>query len=313
MSFNSISIIIPVYNSEKYLEKCLNSLLIQQEKNFELIIVNDGSTDSSKSIIDKYIKKNKSRMKIKFIDQKNAGVSVARNNGINLAESDYILFLDSDDFLENNTIKIINETIKNNLKNDLILFKYNKIINGEFAKHQISQNGNSVLRLSKEFFLEKVNNSEISFWIGSTIFKSSIVKENNIFFVEGKSYGEDLEFMYKTVLFCDEIIFNNSVISNYNIRENSLTTNFRINQIDSVNLLLDLHAQYKFKNSIKFNNAFHQNTISNNLIYNIKNLKKSFNFFEITKYILKNKKIKKYIKSTTNYNKAKIIYYLTKI
>lgn len=102
MENSKVSIIIPVYNCEKYLKKCFDSVKIQSYKNIEAIIINDGSKDGSLKIINKYIKENKNW---KLIDQKNQGLSNSRNNGYKLATGKYIFFLDSDDELPSNSIE----------------------------------------------------------------------------------------------------------------------------------------------------------------------------------------------------------------
>ena len=99
MSENKVSIIIPVFNSEKYIENCIKSILGQDYKNVEIIIINDGSTDNSVKII-----KQINSDKIKLINQKNNGPSSARNNGIKNASGEWIMFLDSDDMLADNAI-----------------------------------------------------------------------------------------------------------------------------------------------------------------------------------------------------------------
>lgn len=90
------SIIVPVYNVEKYIDKCLASILRQTFKNFECIIIDDCSPDNSNAIIDKYVKLDQ---RFKVIHQKNMGVSVARNTGLDIAKGDYIIFVDSDDYI----------------------------------------------------------------------------------------------------------------------------------------------------------------------------------------------------------------------
>ena len=99
-----ISIVVPIYNVEKYLEKCINSIIIQTYKNIEIILVNDGSTDSSGKICDIYLKKDK---RIKVIHKKNGGLSDARNVGIENAKGKYIAFIDSDDFIDSDFIEIL--------------------------------------------------------------------------------------------------------------------------------------------------------------------------------------------------------------
>lgn len=118
------SIIIPVYNTEKYIDKCLNSVFNQSYKDYEVIVVNDGSSDRSVEIAQTY--------KCTIINQKNKGVSAARNNGVKKAKGDYIIFIDSDDYIEKDLLKEINKSLKNNP--DLVRFqiqdvKDNKVIN----------------------------------------------------------------------------------------------------------------------------------------------------------------------------------------
>lgn len=102
------SFIVPVYNTSKYLKKCLDSLAGQNFKDFEIIIVNDGSTDNSKNIISEYEEKYNN---IKVINQKNGGLSVARNNGVKEATGKYLIFIDSDDYVETNLLKEVDNEI----------------------------------------------------------------------------------------------------------------------------------------------------------------------------------------------------------
>ena len=109
---NKVSVIIPVYNCEKYLEDCLNSIMGQTYENIEVIIVNDGSTDNGISIINKYVKKNKNW---ELIDQNNQGLSISRNNGFDISTGDYVFFLDSDDEIPTDAIeKLIKNAKQNN-------------------------------------------------------------------------------------------------------------------------------------------------------------------------------------------------------
>lgn len=117
-----VSFIVPVYNTEKYLEKCLESIINQTYNNIEIVIVNDGSTDNSINIIKKYAEKFKF---IKFFTKQNGGLSDARNYGVKKATGDYIIFVDSDDYIEEN---LINHCLKYILESyDLIKFKAQKV------------------------------------------------------------------------------------------------------------------------------------------------------------------------------------------
>ena len=107
-----LSLIIPVYNVEKYLEECLDSVIMQIIVDMEIILIDDGSKDNSGKICDKYAEKYNF---IKVVHKKNEGVSVARNTGIKMAQGNYIFFLDSDDMLAPNILKKIEEDVKSEL------------------------------------------------------------------------------------------------------------------------------------------------------------------------------------------------------
>ena len=125
------SIVVPIYNTEKYLEKCLDSILNQSYNNFEVILVNDGSKDNSEIIIDKYVKKDK---RLKKINKENGGLSSARNEGIKLATGEYLIFVDSDDTINEDLLKEVNAAISNNKKVDVVRYKACRI-NGESKEY----------------------------------------------------------------------------------------------------------------------------------------------------------------------------------
>ena len=102
------SIVIPVYNTEEYLDKCLSSVFGQSFSDFEVIVVNDGSTDSSEKIVSDYMKKYSN---LKFFCKENGGLSSARNYGVSLCSGDYILFLDSDDYFETGLLEVLDREV----------------------------------------------------------------------------------------------------------------------------------------------------------------------------------------------------------
>lgn len=124
------SIIVPVYNTEKYIDKCLKSIFSNTYKNFEVIIVNDGSTDKTENIINKYIKKYDN---IIYIKQKNMGLSLARNNGVKKATGDYLLFIDSDDYVEKNLLENINKNIDDL---DVLRYQLNIVFNDKIIPYE---------------------------------------------------------------------------------------------------------------------------------------------------------------------------------
>ena len=125
----SFSVVIPVYNAEKYLSRCLDSILAQKGT-FEIIAVNDGSKDKSLQILQDYAKKHSN---IRIINQKNQGVSAARNTGMAVAENEYITFIDADDWLERDVFKKISKILKQD-NPDIVLTGYYDVYDREWVK-----------------------------------------------------------------------------------------------------------------------------------------------------------------------------------
>ena len=121
---SGVSVIVPIYNSEKSLNKCIDSILHQTYKNIEIILVNDGSTDNSKKIYENYVHKDK---RINLINKKNEGSDKARKTGISVAKSKYIVFVDSDDWIHKHMIEKLYEDIENN-KSDISICKKEKFL-----------------------------------------------------------------------------------------------------------------------------------------------------------------------------------------
>lgn len=204
------SIIMPAYNAEKEIEKSIKSVLKQSFKDYELIVVNDYSTDNTKEIVEKY--KN-----IKLINHKeNKKAGGARNTGIDIAKGDYIVFLDSDDlFYSDNTLQKISDNIDKNSKPDLVYLGF------------VSQ-GNSF----KGEYIPNENNSDkynrIKNWkfanVWDVCWKKEFLKSNNIRFVEDR-YFEDFVFYYTGILKSSTYSFTDFISIIYNSgREESMTT-----------------------------------------------------------------------------------------
>lgn len=129
-----ISVIIPIYNMEKYLDRCINSITEQSYKNIEILLINDGSTDNSLKICKKFQKEDE---RIKFFSMNHQGVSIARNLGIEKAKGKYIMFIDSDDWIEKDTIKTLYENIKNN---DMSICSYHRVFDNHIDQLIIQEN-----------------------------------------------------------------------------------------------------------------------------------------------------------------------------
>ena len=186
---DNVAIIIPVYNSYKYLKDCIESVISQTYKNLEIILVDDGSTDNSLSIIKKYAKLDK---RIKFCSIKNSGVSNARNTGLKMATSNKIIFIDSDDIVIE---KLVETLIKESENSDFVMCGYevDDIINKKQYKYPCPQFKGNI----KEFCNQIINFLIPPYLLGPCfkLFDKKIIEKGNIMFPTDISFGEDAEFV----------------------------------------------------------------------------------------------------------------------
>lgn len=194
-----ISIIVPMYNREKTISKCLDSILNQTYSNFELIIIDDGSTDNSFTICEQYVKDDD---RIKLIHQENQGVSSARNKGLDISEGEYIAFIDSDDYVSDDYLEYLYTLIQyDNTK--IAICSHQNINLGEPLKTSFDE-GKDIVLSTKDFF-EKMLYGELK-GIGVSIHSRLIAKElfENIRFPIGKLF-EDSAVSYKNLLNTDRV------------------------------------------------------------------------------------------------------------
>lgn len=207
-----ISIIVPIYNAEKYLHKCIKSLLNQTKKELEFILVNDGSTDSSEEIIKTYKDK-----RIKYFKNKNQGIGKTRNFGIEKATGKYIMFLDSDDYLREDACKILYDKAEEE-KLDLVICNFYRVEEVDLEeKITISEFKNTTLKENKNLLLD-VN---LAPW--NKLYKSELIKKNNIKFVENLKY-EDAPFVIEAMDKAKSIGQVTEYLNYYIIHKNSETT-----------------------------------------------------------------------------------------
>ncbi len=198
----SVSVIIPVYNVEKYLPKCLDSVVGQTYKNLEIVCVNDGSPDNSAEILENYAKKDS---RIKIITQKNEGLSGARNTGINAATGDYTVFLDSDDWIDTDTVENAVSVAEKN-SSDVVMWGYvrefadksleKKIFDGDkiFGENECREIHRRLAGLTGAELASPENTDAIVTAWGK-LYKTDIIKKNCLKFTDTKIIGtEDLLF-----------------------------------------------------------------------------------------------------------------------
>ena len=215
-----ISIIIPIYNTEKYLKKCIDSVILQSYYNIEIILVNDGSTDNSLNICKEYKKKDK---RIKLIDKKNGGLSDARNVGIKNSKGKYIGFVDSDDFIERDMYKILYEGLKK-YEADISICKMTKkenIKNNTVQKKCVFDRNEAIRRL---LFGEEIDNYACNKLIKKELF-------NDVTFPIGRKF-EDLATMHLLIEKSNLVVYNNYIGYHYIQREGSITKSYSKTYLD---------------------------------------------------------------------------------
>lgn len=240
-----ISIVIPLYNVERYIKSCLISLEEQYEKNFEVVIVNDGSTDNSVKIVENFLQN--SNLKIKLINQSNKGASAARNAGIKYACGEYICFIDSDDMLDKNYLSILKKEIDNNNADTCICKVLSIGENDNFIrdfKHKYN-----VYEYSKTQALEKLLYKNISAGIWAVMCKRETLGEMK--FAENFHYSEDLEMVWKIVASSKKIVYINAPLYGYRIRTGSAMSVINDKRIDGMKLFENLSTFIR-ENALEF-------------------------------------------------------------
>lgn len=252
-----VSVIVPVYNVEKYLNQCLDSIINQSYKYLEIILVDDGSTDRCGSICDEYAKKD---YRVHVIHKKNAGLGMARNSGLEIATGDFVVYVDSDDWLEIDMIeKLLTAIIQENA--DFSVCGYQK-----------QTNNNNVVSINpccnkKEVFFsdeikdkvlfpilgsnpDSYNDIDREMCVWTNMYKMSIIKENHLKFVSERLYlSEDLFYNIDYIMHVKRAVFIPECLYNYRINIVSLTNIYRENRFQLLSNLynneIDILKKYE--------------------------------------------------------------------
>lgn len=215
----SVSIIVPVYNTEKYIEKCIKSLLNQNYYNYEIVIINDGSTDNSENVILKYKTENPNI--IKYYKKENTGVADTRNFGIEKAQGEYVIFVDSDDCVEKSLLSDLSGYFEENI--DLIKYKIERVdekgakiesIEGPCFEKKRGEDGFNIL-----YSTDKVIDTPCAYAI-----KRKIFLEKNLRFKKD-TYHEDFGLMPLLIVSCNTMVSINKYLYLYVQRDESITRN----------------------------------------------------------------------------------------
>ena len=254
------SIIIPVYKVEKYLNDCVNSVLQQTFKNFEIILVDDGSPDNCPAICDDISKNNEN---VKVIHKQNGGLSSARNAGLNEANGEYVIFLDSDDFyLDDKFLFQAKEKLEKN-NSDALVFQRRKFFESTNTLSNPPSKYNEAwedLNFDK-LVLELSKSDKLDASAATKITKREFLIKNNLFFKE-KIFSEDVEWFFRYIQKLQSITFLNNPVYGYRLREGSITHTIKIKNIQDLFFSITSYAE-----QIKNSNLSYKNAVLNYMAY----------------------------------------------
>lgn len=221
-----VSVIVPVFNQEKYLNTCIKTIVDQTYSNLEVLLIDDGSNDSSANICDEWEKKDS---RISVIHKKNGGLSDARNVGMNNASGKYICFVDADDWLSLDMIKSMVTTFNKYTSVDAVFCDYSKSLNYDPSNSVSSKANGNVELFSRNQVVESIIKREkFTNYIWSGMYKGNLTKTVN--FPKGKNY-EDMYTMMDLVKPCQTIAFINSPLYNYRINKQGITHKWTLNNL----------------------------------------------------------------------------------
>ena len=247
MSNSLVSVIVPIYNTEKHLKNCIESIINQTYTNLEIILVNDGSTDNSPIICDSYANIDN---RIKVVNILNMGVSNARNQGLRSSTGKYIQFVDSDDFIDKDMIEILVNNIESQ-NADIVMCGIKRVSKLDFILDTAKHIGTFEI---EDFIIKNIE------MIGDNLFgspcnklyKYDIIKKHDIMFDPLIEYAEDLIFNYEYFRNIDRVTVNSNCLYNYNRDiEDTLSSKFRIDCYENLN--------YTYEQTIDFLDTFQLN------------------------------------------------------
>lgn len=216
MNDSLVSIIIPAYNTEKYIENCLRSITNQTYNNLEIIVIDDGSTDETYKLCKSWENKDE---RLRIIKKSNTGVSDTRNIGIKLANGKYIVFIDSDDYVSDDYV----ETLVDNIGDaQMVCGEYYYVINGKIVTHNSyldDGSSESISNIDAVNLMHKKNSFQGYLW--NKIFLKNIILDNNIFFETDVKIWEDMLFCIQYLSKIEKVFYYNKPIYYYIKRENS--------------------------------------------------------------------------------------------
>ena len=281
-----VSVIIPVYNTEKYLTRCLDSVINQTYRDLEILVIDDGSTDGSGKIADEYAKKDN---RVRVFHKANGGVSSARNLGLREAAGEFIAFVDSDDVIRPTMYKGLVSVCETHHV-DIVTGDF--IVDGVTVANSLDANRvyseNEIRETVLPAFTHEGTIGIMEF--KTKLFRTELIKGNEIWFYEGFSFQEDLMFMINIYAYAKSLYYLPEAFYEYYPISGGLYTSYRENGgerfIEARKLIVSLIQQYEIPN-------IDWNTFNNGFLYNI-----SFYVYRTTNYVKDKKKQKSLINHT---------------
>ncbi|MDM1521195.1 glycosyltransferase family 2 protein [Myroides odoratimimus] len=253
MKSKFLSIVIPIYNVENYLRRCLTSISESRLDNFEVIMVDDGSPDNSVVICQEF-EQNDSRFKL--FRKKNGGLSDARNFGFLHVDSDFVWFIDSDDFLQENSIDKVWNILNTIGSIDILLFNYSEFFEFSNQRKEIRKFNNEQGILRSDSLIKKYNTYGIQAW--TQVYSVDFLKKNQLFFEKGYIY-EDVLFNLKAYSCNPNIYVIEDVLYNYVQRDGSImNSNISDKNIRSLIKILELINNEGIRSNISLNFLGHR-------------------------------------------------------
>lgn len=304
MNSKKVTIIIPMYNSEKYVIKTLNSIKNQTYQNIEVIVVDDSSTDSSYEIVNKYIKNTKRN--IKLLKQYNQNASVARNKGLEIATGDYVYFIDSDDEIYSD--KTIEKMVSAIGKNDLLIGNY------EIVSEDSKYISDYTINIKKGTVYDYSN---VQPFPAAKLYNKKIIDKYNLYFSNVR-IGQDLNFYLKYLCHTEKLVIFDEYISKYRIVSTSMSRKKGdLKFLDTFNSVNEIKKEYlKYNLDNEFNNYIVPVAISHYIghLTKVDNFKKHYErkyvFNSIDFYI---KSLLEGIKKNKNIKKQLVKYRIMKL
>jgi glycosyltransferase involved in cell wall biosynthesis len=243
-----VSVIVPVFNAEKYLDQCITSILNQSLQNIEIIIINDGSTDRSKDVILDYCKKDG---RIIFIDSINKGVSAARNAGIKIAKGQYVGFVDADDYLDSQMYELLYENAENH-KAEMVVANIFKIDNDLTTISRLQLIDEVIdIDKNKEAIINDFLRFKFDYANWNKIYSNELIQKNHIFFEETISMWEDILFNLIFIQYAKVVVTLKNCLYYYRVIDSSIVNDSKIKISRHYNLFYNYYSKFCSMNGLE--------------------------------------------------------------